>query len=245
MVNVEGKWVLVTGASRGVGREIAIYMAKKGANVVVHSRSLTSTAGLVEEILGHGVDCFSVSCELSDEGATREMARNILNKVPIDILFNNAGVQAKPQKNFYGLDSDAFLWSFKVNTLAPMILIEEMLPGMLRRGFGRIVNATSGICNQPEYSSYAASTAAIDKITRDLSSKLAGTGVVLNMADPGWVRTDLGGPDASNDVATVIPGSVIGAFVEEEELQGSWIPVQAFKGMELEEALSLAPSLVS
>ena len=244
MINIEGKWALVTGASRGIGREIALNMAKLGVNVVVHSRNSAHTAGLVKDILAQGVDCFSVACELSDEGAVRKMAQDISKKVNIDILFNNAGVQARPQSNFYGLDSEAFLWTFKINTLAPMILIEEFLPHMLKQKFGRIINSTSGISNQPSHASYAASKGAIDKITRDLSSQLVGTGVLINIADPGWIKTDLGGNQAKYDVSTVIPGSILGAFVEEEDINGAWIPVQAFKGMSLEEAISLAPTLV-
>jgi len=244
MVDVKGKWTLVTGASRGIGREIALNMAKRGSNVVVHSRNLAHTEELVEEIKSLGVDCFAVACELSDEETVRHMARELSKKARIDILFNNAGVQAKPQSKFYGLDSEAFLWTYKVNTLAPMILIEELLPHMLEQKFGRIINSTSGIHNQPEQSAYAASHSAIDKITQELATKLKGSGVLINLADPGWIKTDLGGPSATHEVSTVIPGSIIGAFVEEEDIHGAWIPVQRFRGMNLEDAISLAPTLV-
>lgn len=244
MVNVEGKWVMVTGASRGIGREIAIYMAREGANVVVHSRDLGHTQSLVKDVKAQGVDCLAVACELSDEKAVRVMADEVLNRVKIDILFNNAGVQAPPQASFYGVDCQEFMWTYKINTLAPMILIEKFLPHMLTQKFGRIINSTSGIKDQPEQAAYAASKGAIDKITKDLSSKLLGTGVLLNIADPGWIKTDLGGPHASHDVSTVIPGIVIGAFVEEEDINGAWIPVQRFKGMDLDKAVTMAPALV-
>ncbi|MCL1991013.1 MAG: SDR family oxidoreductase [Defluviitaleaceae bacterium] len=244
MVNVEGRWTLVTGASRGIGREIALYMAKQGANLVVHSRDLAHTKNLVDEIKGYNVDCFAVACELSDEKATRQMADDILKRVEIDILFNNAGVQAPSQESFYGIDCEAFVWTYKVNTLAPMILIEKFLPHMLNQKFGRIINSTSGIKDQPEQAAYAASKGAIDKITKDLSAKLVGTGVLINIADPGWIKTELGGPYASHDVSTVIPGIVIGAFAEEEDINGAWIPVQRFRGMSLDEAVAMSPALV-
>lgn len=244
MVDVQGKWTLVTGASRGIGREIALDMARRGSNLVVHSRQLANTATLVKEVEALGVKCLPVACELSDESAVREMARSLLKKAPIDILFNNAGVQTKPQSKFYGLDSEAFLWSYKVNTLAPMILIEELLPHMLKQKFGRIINSTSGLHNQPEQSAYTASHSAIDKVTKELAFKLKGSGVIINLADPGWIKTDLGGPSATYEVKTVIPGSILGAFVQEEDIHGAWIPVQRFRGMTLEEAISLAPTLV-
>lgn len=244
MVNIEGKWTLVTGASRGIGREIALYMARQGVNVVVHSRDLSHTETVVKDIKAQGVDCFAVACELSDEKATRQMADDILNRVNIDILFNNAGVQTKPQPTFYNVDCQAFIWTYKINTLAPMILIEKFLPHMLEQKFGRIINSTSGIHDQPEQAAYAASKGAIDKVTKDLSSKLVGTGVLINIADPGWIKTDLGGPYASHDVSTVIPGIVIGAFIEEEDINGAWIPVQRFRGMNLDEAVTMSPALV-
>lgn len=244
MVNIDGKWVLVTGASRGIGREIALYMASLGANLVVHSRHLSHTLTVIEEIKAHGVDCFAVACELSDEAAVRKMADEILEKVDIDILFNNAGVQPEASSIFYEVDSEAFIWTYKINTVVPMILIEKFLPHMLKQKFGRIINSTSGIYDQPERAAYAASKGAIDKITKDLASKLMGTGVVVNIVDPGWINTDLGGPEATHDVSTVIPGIVIGAFVEEEDINGAWIPVQRFKDMSLEEAIAMSPALV-
>lgn len=244
LVNIEGKWILVTGASRGIGREIALYMASLGANVVVHSRVLSHTETLVKKIKEQGVDCFAVACDLSDEVAVRQMADEILKQVNIDILFNNAGVQTPPQATFYQVDCQAFIWTYKINTLAPMILIEKFLPHMLEQKFGRIINSTSGIHDQPEHAAYAASKGAIDKVTKDLASKLIGTGVLINIADPGWIKTNLGGPNATHDVSTVIPGIVIGAFVEEEDINGAWIPVQRFSGMSLDQAVAMSPALV-
>jgi len=244
LVNIEGKWTLITGASRGIGRQIALYMAERGANVVIHSRDLSHTASLEEEIKQKGVACLAVACDLADELAVRQMADGVMKKVNIDILFNNAGIQTPPAPIFYQVDYDAFITTYKVNTIAPMILIEKFLPHMLKQKFGRIINSTSGIHDQPEQAAYAASKGAIDKITKDLSSKLTATGVLINIADPGWIKTDLGGEKATHDIASVIPGIVIGAFVEEEDINGAWIPVQRFTGMTLEEAVAMSPALV-
>jgi len=244
MVNVEGKWVLVTGASRGIGREIALNMAKHGANVVLHSRNLTHTESVLKDILAQGVKAFAVACDLADADAVRKMADEVLAQVNIDILFNNAGVQTKPNATYYTVNHEDFLWTYKINTIAPMILIEKFLPHMLAQQFGRIINSTSGIKNQPELAAYAASKGAIDKITKDMAIKLKGTGVLINIADPGWIKTELGGAFATHDVSTVIPGIILGAFVEEEDINGAWIPVQRFKDMTLVEAVSMSPALV-
>ncbi|MGT2666350.1 SDR family NAD(P)-dependent oxidoreductase [Streptococcus rifensis] len=236
MMDIKGKWALVTGASRGIGREMALALAKEGANLVVHSRELQHTESLVAEIAALGVEVFAVEAELSDEQAVRQMAKTVLDKVAIDLLFNNAGVQPKSQENPWAVATEDYIWSYQVNVIAPMILIEAFLPGMLERDFGRIVNTTSGIKNQPEQGAYAASKGALDKITRDYAGKLAGHNVTLNVADPGLIRTDLGGPNASHAVDTVIPGMILGGFVD-ADIRGQWISAQKFKGMALNEAV--------
>lgn len=119
-----------------------------------------------------------------------------------------------------------------------MLLIEGFLPKMLEQNFGRIINTTSGIKNQPEQGAYAASKGALDKLTKDLVNQLATKDVTINLADPGWVRTDLGGADAHHEVGSVIPGMVLGAFVE-KGVSGEWISAQKFAGKTLDEALAL------
>lgn len=150
MSDLTNKWALVTGASRGIGREIALFMAKQGVNVVVHSRELEHTSSIVKELEELGVQAFSVAAELSDEQQVKQMIAFVSSKVTIDILFNNAGVQPKKQTNYWGVAVDDYLSTYRVNVIAPMLLIEGFLPKMLEQNFGRIINTTSGIKNQPE-----------------------------------------------------------------------------------------------
>ena len=107
------------------------------------------------------------------------------------------------------------------------------------RGFGRIVNTTSGIALQPEQTAYSASKAALDKITIDLGSKVQGTNVLINLTDPGWCRTDLGGPHAPNAPESAIPGIVVGAFVDDRK-SGRFLNAPHFTGMTLEDAVKKA-----
>ena len=113
---------------------------------------------------------------------------------------------------------------------------------MIERGFGRVINVTSGIKNQPEQAAYSTSKAALDKFTTDLGYKLEGSNVMINLTDPGWCRTDLGGPRAPNAVESCIPGITVGAFVDNKK-SGRFYPAQDFTGMSLDAAVVLAEKM--
>ena len=110
---------------------------------------------------------------------------------------------------------------------------------MAERGFGRIVNTTSGIRLEPEQAGYSASKAALDKVTMDLASKYDGTDVMINITDPGWCRTDLGGQHAPNAPESSLPGVVVGAFVDDKK-SGRNFSAGNFYDMTLEEAVAKA-----
>ena len=115
---------------------------------------------------------------------------------------------------------------------------------MIERGFGRIVNTTSGIALEAEQAGYSASKAALNKVTIDLGYKLNGSDVIISLADPGWCRTDLGGPNAPNAPESTIPGIVVGAFINDGK-SGRLFGAQDFKGMSLEEAVKKAEGYAS
>lgn len=235
MLDVSGKWVLVTGASRGIGRQIALAMAKLGANLVLQSRNLQHTHDLAQNIKVMGNQVLEVEADLANPVDIAKMVDQIKGQVTIDILFNNAGYQFPSQTNLWHVDSNEYLESYKINVIAPMLLIEAFLPEMLEQGFGRIINTTSGIKNQPEQGAYAASKGALDKISRDYANKLIGN-ITINLMDPGWIQTDLGGPNASHEVETVIPGMIVCALAD-QSINGQWLRAQDFAGVTLDQAL--------
>ena len=112
---------------------------------------------------------------------------------------------------------------------------------MAKRGFGRIVNTTSGIRLEPEQAGYSASKAALDKVTMDLASKYNGSDVCINITDPGWCRTDLGGSHAPNAPESSLPGVVVGAFIDDKR-SGRNFAAGHFYGLSLEEAVKKAES---
>ena len=159
----------------------------------------------------------------------------------IDIVFNNAGFQAPYRHAVWDAPVEDFGASFQVHCTAVAMICYRLVPGMLQRQFGRIVNVTSGIRNEPEQGAYSASKAALDRFTRDLGSRLDGTDVTMNLADPGWCRTDLGGPSAPNDPRSSLPGMLIGAFVDDRK-SGRCFRAQDFSGLSLEEAVARVES---
>lgn len=240
MVDVKGKWALVTGANRGVGYRIAKFMAEKGCNLILHSRSLEHTAKVLAEVKALGVEAYDVAAELSDLSQVEAMIKEINSRgKPVDILFNDAAVQIAYRVEYYKTPAEDYSKSFMINTIAPMMLCYEFIPKMIERGWGRVINTTSGIRNEPQQAGYSASKAALDKVTCDLAGKLDGTDVCINLTDPGWCRTDLGGPNAPNDPDSVIPGIVVGAFID-DKISGRNLGAQGFTGMSLEEAVEKA-----
>lgn len=242
MVNVKGKWALVTGANRGVGYRIAKFMAQNGCNLILHSRSLDHTKKVLEEVKALGVEAYDVAAELSEPAQVQKMIDEINSRgKPVDILFNDAAVQIAYRVEYYKTPVEDYAKSFYINTIAPMMLCYEFIPKMIERGWGRVINTTSGIRNEPEQAGYSASKAALDKVTNDLAGKLDGTDVCINLTDPGWCRTDLGGPNAPNDPDSVIPGICVGAFID-DKTSGRNLGAQGFVGMTLEDAVEKAKS---
>ena len=237
------EWALVTGASRGIGRQMALALADAEVNVVAHSRDLAGTADLVPELVGKGVEAFAVAAELSDPVAAQQMAAEVADRVPLTMLFNNAAIQAPSMEPYWSANPAAYSDSYAVNMIAPAMIITEVIPGMLDRGYGRIINTTSGIADMPEQGAYAASKGALNKFTKDFAAKLTGTGVTMNVVDPGWIQTDLGGPHAPNTVDTTVPGMIVGGFLP-ATINGKWINAQDFAGLTLAAAITVAPEKV-
>ena len=182
----------------------------------------------------------AVAADLNDLAAVERMLDDIDNMgVQVDIVLNNAGVQIAYRTDYLTMPPSDYEISFRVNTIAPAMIMYHFLPGMMARGSGRILNTTSGIALDVCQAGYSASKAALDKITIDLGGKVQGTDVLINLTDPGWCRTDLGGPHAPNAPESAIPGIVVGVFVDDGK-SGRFLNAQRFTGMTLEAAVGKA-----
>lgn len=240
MLNLSGKWALLTGATRGIGYLSAIELAGRGVNLILHSRLLEGSEKVAAEVRALGVEAYAVAAELSDPESVEKMLRDIdALGVNVEIVLNNAGLQIAYRTDYCNTPVSDYTISFQVCTIAPAMICYHFLPKMIEQGFGRIVNTTSGIALEPEQAGYSAAKAALDKISIDIGSKLEGTDVMINLVDPGWCRTDLGGPKAPNSPESALPGVLIGAFMDDKK-SGRIFRAQDYAGLSLEEAVNRA-----
>lgn len=243
MVDVKGRWALVTGGARGLGRLAAKFLAERGCNIILQARTIEHLSETEAELKTLGVETRKVAAEFTDMAQVQKMLDTIDSfGVDVDIVLNNAGYQIAYRKDYYQTPAEDYTISFLVNTTAPMMICYHFLPKMEERGFGRIVNTTSGIAEEPEQAGYSAAKAALDKVTTDIATRLEGSQVMINLADPGWCRTDLGGPNAPNSPDSAIPGVVLGAFLDDGH-SGRLFRAQEYKGMTIEEAIKEAEEI--
>lgn len=231
-ISIKDKWVLLTGASRGVGARVAGAMAKQGCKLILHSRKLDGTKEMVKNFKDKGIEAYSVAAELADPKQVQNLideARKISGD-HIDILYNNAAIMAQFREKIYDALPDDYNKSFQVNVTAPAMICNAFIPGMVKRGWGRIVNVTSGIAETPQLLAYSCTKAALDRYVRDLVTTLKGTGVLMNLMDPGWLRTDLGGPNAPNDADSVLPGAMVPVLLDEKEGSGKLYRAMDYAG---------------
>ncbi len=216
MDNLEGRVALVTGASRGIGRAVAIALAAAGADLVVNYRNRSADANaVVAEIEGLKRKAIAVQ---ADVGVTAEIGRLVLTAQeqlgPIGILVNNAGI-ARPRAIAEVTEQD---WDevLRVNLKAAFLLTQTVLPGMRARRWGRIVNISSSAAQTGGVSGphYAASKAGMHGLTHCYAAGLAREGITVNTIAPALVETDMvtANPQARVDL---IP---IGRFGRVEEV---------------------------
>lgn len=235
MLDLKDKWVVVTGAGRGIGRLSALKLIESGANLILVSRDKSHTEDIEMLAVKEGLKAVSIGCDLGVKEEVEALIEELLT-YDIDVVLNNAGIQVTYRSGVWDTPWEDYEKSFRVNTIAPMMICYALLPKMKEKGFGRIVNTTSGIDRDPYQGPYSASKAALDKVTKDLEITLSDEDILIFLADPGWCRTDLGGPNAPNSPESAVNGCIAGAFAS-KGVNGMIIHAQDYAGMSLEEAV--------
>ena len=187
---------LVTGANRGIGLAISEGLAAQGIRVLMGSRDLSKGEEAAEQTTG---DVEPVKLDLSTKETTADDIAAVIAAEPrIDVLINNAGMIS--DGNFLEVEPEEFYNSIQTNFVAPFDLTRACLPAMIENNYGRIVNLSSGWGSFDEGlagpAAYAVSKAALNALTVSASQSVSGD-VKINSMCPGWVRTDMGGPQAN------------------------------------------------
>jgi 3-oxoacyl-[acyl-carrier protein] reductase len=222
-MKLKGKIAFITGSGRGIGQQIALGLAQQGASIILHGRNIQNTRETQELLNDYGVETFAVGGELAILNDVDEMVKVINEKYGgIDILYNNAAISVPWKQDYWKHTETEWHHVFQINVVAMYHLCGAFIPGMIKRGYGRVINLTSGIKDQPELAPYGVSKAAVNKLTDDIAIKLVNTRVRINTLDPGWLKTDMGGPNAWYDVTAVLPGAIVPALIEDDGPNGQF-----------------------
>jgi 3-oxoacyl-[acyl-carrier protein] reductase len=185
--DLQGQVALVTGGGRGIGRNVALELAGAGMKVAVSARSADEIEGVAAEVGG-----IAVQCDVSERAQVEAMVTETEEKLgPIDLLVANAGM-APDEGNAWEMEPADWWRTFEVNVLGVYLCSRAVIPGMLERGRGRIVNVASGAAYLPGSSttSYSASKAAVHRFSETLAKQLEGRIPVFSIS-PGLVRTSM------------------------------------------------------
>ena len=222
MFSLAGRTALVTGASRGLGRAMAIGLAKAGARLILAARDEARLHEVAGEIRAGGGDTEILAFDLADLSAVETAARLAAGERRVDILVNNGAVAGWGPLAESSLDR----WQgmFDVNVASMYLLCRELSRGMVDRRWGRIINFASYVSQtgRPNLSAYTASKHAVLGLTRAVAAELAPYGVTCNAIAPGFFDTDMAAPTVGNPArAKVFRDAIaLGRFGDPSEIVG-------------------------
>lgn len=194
---------LVTGGNRGIGLEVCRQLARKGLRVWLAARDVAAGREAAAELAREG-EVRALRLDVASEASIREALQVLAGAgagAEVDVLVNNAGIY--PSGSLLRGDLGAFRETMDVHFFGPLLLCRALVPGMLARGYGRVVNVSSGYGALGEGlegpAAYSVSKAALNALTIKLAGEVSGD-VKANAACPGWVRTRMGGRGAPTSV---------------------------------------------
>lgn len=204
---MDRKIAVVTGANRGIGFEICRQLAAKGISVVLTSRDEAKGRMAVAQLRSQGLEIEFYQLDVTDTSGIQRLGGFLERQYgAADILINNAGIMADAKgTGMLGVQLQIIRTTMETNVYGPLILCRELIPLMRKKNYGRIVNISSGLGQLSEMGggtpAYRMSKTALNALTRTLAAELKGTNILVNSMCPGWVKTDMGGPNAVKTLA--------------------------------------------
>ena len=200
----EQRTALVTGANRGIGHEVCRQLAGRGYRVILTARDRARGDAAAARLKADG-DVTPAVLDVTDPRSSRALAAELERRgVRVDLLVNNAAVLIGESRPVLQTTVDDLRATFETNLFGAVSVSAAFVPGMIARKYGRVVNVSSQAGQLASIGTYAPaysmSKSALNAFTRQLAAATRGTGVLVNSACPGWVRTDMGGPGATRSV---------------------------------------------
>jgi len=226
----EAPVAVVTGAYRGLGLETCRQLSERSYRVVLTSRRDAEGQAAAEELAARGFNVRFHSLDVTDAASVRTLGKTMKNEFGrIDCLVNNAGIFPDPapdQENasIFEANLDTVRRGLETNTLGALLVCQELIP--LMKGYGRVVNVSSGMGQLSEMNGccpgYRLSKTALNAVTRILADELQETLIKVNSVCPGWVHTDMGGPNATLSVEEGARGIVWAATLPDDGPSGGF-----------------------
>jgi len=206
---VKGRIAVVTGANRGLGFEVCRHLGREGLFVVLTARDRAKAKEAAERLESEGLDLAYYSCDVTDDASVLEMVRFVRFEFGrIDVLVNNAGVMLDKPRGIHSVFDAPVVETLQdtmdTNFYGALRTSRAIIPWMREAGYGRVVNVSTELASLSRmgeaYPTYRISKTALNALTRITAAELKGTNVLVNAGSPGWVRTEMGGPEAPQTV---------------------------------------------
>ncbi|EDL63283.1 3-oxoacyl-[acyl-carrier-protein] reductase [Bacillus sp. SG-1] len=219
-MNLEGKTALVTGASRGIGREIALELARQGANVAVNYAGSEAKANEVtEEIKAMGREAFAIQCNVADGESVQAMVKESISRFgSLDILVNNAGITR--DNLLMRMKESEWDEVIDTNLKGVFLCTKAVSRQMMKQRSGRIINISSivGVSGNPGQANYVAAKSGVIGLTKTSARELAARGITVNAVAPGFISTDMT-DELSEEVKTeMLKGIPLSRFGEAKDI---------------------------
>jgi len=205
----ETRIAIVTGANRGIGLEIVRQLARQGLIAVLGARDLEKGNAAAATLASEGLEPPVVALDVTDADSVRAAVAHVMDLFGrVDVLVNNAAILKEgfspEDASVLDAPADVVIETFEGNTLGPLRLIQAVVPHMRTLGYGRIVNVSSGAGQLSDmgggFPAYRMSKAALNALTRITAAELGPGDIKINAMCPGWVKTEMGGPNATRPV---------------------------------------------